>query len=86
MNQFELRKAVDQILWNDWDPKGLKGQEGAYDAYYSFINPIVGLLNEGKGLQELAQLLHHFAFDEMTLLSKPEDHLEVAKQLVDLLR
>ena len=85
MNQFELRKAVDSILWNEWDPKGMKGQEGAYDVYYPYINPIVYLLNEGRGPQEVAQLLHHFAYDEMTLLSEPEDHLEVAQQLVDLM-
>jgi hypothetical protein len=86
MNQFELSKAVDQILWNDWDPKGAKQAEGAYDTYYPYITPIVDLLNNQGSIEQLSELLHHITYDDFIMNSEPEDHLEVAEMLVCLVK
>lgn len=84
MNQFELRKSVDQILWEEWDPKGMKGQEGAYDEYYRFIPPIVELLNNQGTVIQMSELLHQFVYEDLVQQSEPEDHLEVAGRLCGL--
>lgn len=64
-------RAINQILWRDWDPIGC-GVPG--DEYESYVWPVYKLLIDGKPRSEIESYLRMIA-DEYITLSVPEDKL-----------
>lgn len=76
-----LWKAVDKILWEDWDPIGLKDTKGSNDEYSSYVPSIVKLLEKDKDVQKIAKTLLHHANTNMGLRTQLENHLDTAMKL-----
>jgi hypothetical protein len=65
-------RAINAILWRDWDPIGCGVPE---DEYESYVWPIYKLLIDGKPRAELEAYLR-WAADENITLSVPDDKLD----------
>ena len=77
----QLHKAVDQLIWAEWDPIGVNQFEGARDEYLTYIPQIVNLLLTDRTEREIAAHLSRLANDligdsEVTDLDK-----KIAKKL-----
>ena len=65
-------RAINAILWRDWDPIGCGVPE---DEYESYVWPVYKLLIDGAPRAELAAYLRWAAEDNMTV-SVPHERLE----------
>ena len=45
--KLQLYKAIDKILWNDWDPISMKVHKGPRDEYESYVPAIFSLKIKG---------------------------------------
>jgi hypothetical protein len=66
-------RAINQILWRDWDPIGCGVPE---DEYESYVWPVYKLLIDGKPRAEIEAYLRRVA-DEYITLSVPEERLRL---------
>ena len=53
----KLYKEIDEILWNDWDPIGMKFNEGPRDEYESYLPSIFSLKIKGESIEIIASKL-----------------------------
>ena len=65
-------RAINTILWKDWDPIGAGAPE---DEYESYVWPIYKLLIEGAPRDKLEVYLR-WAADEHITISVPEERLQ----------
>ncbi len=81
----DLYKAIDEILWNDWDPLGVNDIEEARDEYRSYALQICGLKINGADQDIIAQKLFDFAINEMGLYGRSmEKCRQVAGEIINL--
>ena len=74
-------RAINAILWRDWDPIGAGTPE---DEYESYVWPLYKLLIEGKPREDIAAYLRKAA-DDLKVMPAPEERLnEVADKLISL--
>lgn len=74
-------RAINTILWQDWDPIGCGVPE---DEYESYVWPVYKLLIDGEPREALADYLRMVA-DEYITVSVPEDRLQrVVDKLIAL--
>jgi hypothetical protein len=84
--QKNLLKAIDEILWNDWDPIGVNDIEEARDEYSSYALQIFGLKIHKADKAAIADMLYKFELDNMevaTLDSKKHCE-EIAQKIIDI--
>ncbi|USD20444.1 hypothetical protein [Microbulbifer variabilis] len=55
--ELELYKAIDEILWRDWDPIGVNEMPEARDEYQSYLPHIFRLAVEGKDAKHISSSL-----------------------------
>jgi hypothetical protein len=65
-------RAINTILWRDWDPIGCGVPE---DEYESYVWPVYKLLIDGAPREAVAEYLRVTAAEVITV-SVPEDRLE----------
>lgn len=74
-------RAVNTILWRDWDPIGCGVPE---DEYESYVWPVYKLLIDGAPREAVAEYLRVTA-DEVITVSVPENRLQaVVDKLIAL--
>lgn len=81
MNQNELFTRIDKLLWEEWDPIGVRDYGGPDDEYRGYVPIIVALLAEGASELQIAEQLYKIATVAMGLSSSLSDHLEMANEL-----
>jgi hypothetical protein len=84
MNIF-LYNVIDNILWLDWDPLGVRSiaPEDARDEYYSYIPEIYKLLEESPDADKLFDYLFTIEKTRMNINTGRERCSAVAKKLVE---
>lgn len=65
-------RAINAILWKDWDPIGCGVPE---DEYKSYVWPVYKLLIDGAPRETIAGYLRETA-DEVITVSVPENRLQ----------
>ena len=65
MTRQRLQAAVDTILWEDWDPIGVREMGGPSDEYQSYVPKVVALIASGASETELADHLDAIASDHI---------------------
>ena len=74
-------RAINAILWRDWDPIGAGAPE---DEYESYVWPLYKLLLEGRPREDIAAYLRRAA-DDLKIIPAPEERLnEVVDKLISL--
>jgi hypothetical protein len=56
-DELELYKAIDEILWYDWDPIGINDAPEARDEYQGYLPHIFRLAVEGKNVEHISASL-----------------------------
>ena len=67
-------RAINTILWRDWDPIGCGVPE---DEYESYVWPVYKLLIDGAPREEVAACLRRME-DEQITIGAPEERLNRA--------
>lgn len=76
-----LYKKIDDILWFDWDPIGIK-DIGPRDEYQSYVPEIFGLVNSDADRQEIANKLHQFETENIGMSGTIDNCLRIADKLL----
>jgi hypothetical protein len=75
-------RAINTILWADWDPIGCGVPE---DEYESYVWPVYKLLIDGEARDKVADYLRWVA-DEHIAVSVPDDRLQAVVDKLMALR
>ena len=76
-----LYDAIDEILWNDWNPIGVN-DSAPRDEYRSYVPQIVKLKINHADTEIIAQTLVQIATEKMCLLGNIDDCRRVANMIV----
>ncbi|MEO9966579.1 MAG: hypothetical protein ABJF11_12355 [Reichenbachiella sp.] len=83
---IELYNSIDEILWNDWDPIGVKGiePEDARDEYEDYVLSTFQLLIENPDSSQLNDHLHRIEIETIGVLGNDNDRSIVVSKLLAL--
>lgn len=79
--ELELYKAIDEILWRDWDPIGVSGIDGARDEYQMYLPQVYQLALVGDRAK-IADYLFTVAVERMGLTTQRNQHLAAADKIL----
>jgi hypothetical protein len=83
LEQIILYKKIDDILWNDWDPIGIKDYGGLRDEYQGYIPEIFDMIIKGQTPKDIAKKLNSIAKERMGLKGDWQQSKMVAKKLCE---
>ncbi|MFH1748556.1 MAG: hypothetical protein ABIG44_16095 [Planctomycetota bacterium] len=72
----DIMQRIHDVLWNDWDPIGVRDMGGPEDEYDSYIGRVYRLLASGASKQELTGALRAIQTDCMGMLIENDVELE----------
>jgi hypothetical protein len=78
---LELYRAIDEILWREWDPIGMFGIEEARNEYHGYLPQVYRLALAGDRA-EIADYLFSAATEQMGLTTQRTQHLAVADKIL----
>jgi len=78
----ELYKAVDKIIWNDWDVIGINEFEEARNEYYGYLPQLFKILKDGKNKKGITDFLYQITTVSMGLTGDKEHNEKVAELLI----
>ena len=79
---LQLYRAIDEILWRDWDPIGVSKFEAARDEYQSYLPEVYRLALAGDR-DKIADYLFWAATDRMGLTTQRNQHLAIASKILE---
>jgi hypothetical protein len=79
-DQLQLYKAIDEILWKDWDPIGVS-PHGLRDEYHAYLPEVFKLALEDAAPLKIAEYLHKVVAERMGLRSQVASHLPIAEKI-----
>lgn len=79
----ELHKAIDGILWNDWDSLGVNS--GTFsDEYQDYTSRIFSLKIRGANIETVAEKLYEIETLNMGILGNIDDCRRIAEKIINL--
>lgn len=75
-----LRRQINRILYNDWDPIGVRGCAPSNE-YSDYVPRVLGLLKDGANVQQISELLHNIADEYMGITATAQVNTMVAMKL-----
>ena len=82
--QLSLYKSISEILWDDWDPIGMKLSGGLGDEYESYIPSIFSLKIKGASIEIITLKLFEIESQRMELDNGFENCKRVAEKIFNL--
>lgn len=82
LNQSELYKRIDEILYYEWDPIGVSNTSEARDEYHSYLPRVFAYAMEVVSPDTLAAYLEHIVTTSMGLGSQPEFSRKIASHIL----
>jgi hypothetical protein len=79
--ELQLYKAIDEILWKDWDPIGISGAIEARDEYQMYSPQAYKLALIGDRTK-IADYLFSVAVERMGLTTQRNMHLAIADKIL----
>jgi hypothetical protein len=81
----EIRDAIRQALFRDWDPIGVNDNPNLQDEYDSYIAPVYRILSCSRSEQELVDFLFRTEGESVGLqCDLPERLRPIARKLLEL--
>ncbi|HKC69577.1 MAG TPA: hypothetical protein VKG26_15175 [Bacteroidia bacterium] len=80
----KIYKAIDEILWNDWDPIGVNNFKEARDEYYGYVPAIFGLKIGGANKETIAEKLHEIETYRMGIIRSINYCQQIAEKIIEL--
>ena len=86
IDQNNILNLINEILWIDWDPIGVNGNEAARDEYLNYALQIFSLKIHKASKAEIAEKLHEFELFDMgiTAIGGKQHCEEIAQKIIDL--
>ncbi len=81
--QKELYKAIDEILWNDWDPIGVN-DSAPRDEYQSYTPTIFSLKINGADTETIAKKLYEIETVTIGVLGSIDHCRQIADKIINL--
>jgi len=81
--QKKLYKAIDEILWNDWDPIGVN-DIAPRDEYQSYTPTIFKLKTIGADIETIAKTLHEIETVTIGVVGDIDHCRQVAERIINL--
>ena len=79
----QLYKAIDEILWNNWDPIGVsKIEDWPKDEYYSYLAPIYNMVVANASRNQIAERLFYYESEVIEMRGTFENCLAVADYIL----
>lgn len=82
LEQKDLYKRVDEILWYDWDPIGVN-TTALRDEYENYLPQIFSMLIQNMSVKAIAAKLYSIENETMGLNASMEVCIKIAKKLVE---
>ena len=83
--QIKLYKDIDEILWTDWDPIGMKMfDDWPRDEYQSYVPIIFNLKIKGECVDSIASKLYEMQTETMEIDGGYENCKRVAEKIFNL--
>ena len=79
----EIMDAIRSVLYNDWDPIGIKGL-GPDDEYDDYIGQVYRLLTQRPTVESVARQLLMFEAQDLGLPKRRKVIQDVARKLLDI--
>ncbi|MES2619260.1 MAG: hypothetical protein V4615_00290 [Bacteroidota bacterium] len=79
----KLYNAIDEILWNDWDPIGVNGI-APRDEYQSYTPIIFKLKTNGADKEAIAKRLHEIETVTIGVIGNLDHCREIAGRILNL--
>jgi hypothetical protein len=79
-----LYKHIDEILWNDWDPIGINDCEEARDEYTGYVFHMLRFKIQNANAEIIAQYLFKIETENMGLSGNIENCRKVADKIINL--
>jgi hypothetical protein len=80
----KIFRAIDKILWTDWDPIGVNDLQICRDEYRSYVPAIYTLKLAGSGQEVIASKLFEIAQKEMAITLTMDVCINVAGKIAAL--
>lgn len=81
--QKELYNAIDEILWNDWDPIGIN-DNASRDEYQSYTPTIFSLKINGVDTETVAKKLYEIETVTIGVLGSIDHCRQIADKIINL--
>jgi hypothetical protein len=82
-DQLKLYKAIDEILWSDWDPIGVNDCAEARDEYQSYLPHIFRLTMEGADAYRISASLISTIETNIGLGADKDHNQKIAAKIVE---
>ena len=79
--ELALYRAIDEILWTDWDPIGIHPW-GPRDEYHAYLPKVFQLALAGN-VDNIADYLFSVATEQMGLTTERNRHLAIAEKVLN---
>jgi hypothetical protein len=79
-------ESIKRLLWNEWDPCGVNGNDMLRDEYDSYAPQVFRLAREGASVDMIAACLDKIAVERMGLPANPARSYAVAAKALALFR
>ncbi|WP_302568333.1 hypothetical protein [Culturomica massiliensis] len=83
-----IYKAIDEILWKDWDPIGINENENIRDEYQGYTPHVFTLKIQGADVHKIAQHLYKLETIDMGMTGDKElvlNHCKtIAQKIIEL--
>ena len=79
----ELYKAIDEILWNDWDPIGVN-DIAPRDEYQSYTPTIFSLKINGADTETIAKKLNEIETVKIGVFGSIDHCRQIAEKVINL--
>lgn len=79
-----LYKAIDDILWNDWDPIGVNDIDEVRDEYQSYTPHIFSLVIHGADKIKLTKHLYEIETANMGMLGNLKHCESIAEKILNV--
>lgn len=81
-----IRLAIDEVLWNDWDPIGVNDDLSGRDEYTMYVGDIYELLLSNASVEKIAAHLDEIAEVRMEINRSRMHSIKVAEKLLAIPR
>jgi hypothetical protein len=82
----KIYKAIDEILWNDWDPIGINDIEEVRDEYQSYTPHIFNLTIQGANKTKLSNHLFEIETKNMGMTGNLNHCQVIADKIIKLIK
>lgn len=80
--QIKLYKAIDDILWSEWDPIGISNTDCPRDEYHAYLPRVFSIAMGTNDPQMIGDYLEWVVVNRMGLESNMGQSIDIARRVL----